>query len=140
MVRSMKHFLLTNTAESLLLTNVFDTSLLVDIREKVYVKLEHVQHFDQYRFFDKEEKCQTVTSSTEEQMNRGMTTSFTMMNPTGMETVMEVLTVIQMDINITPTQMVMMAGITMNGKIDIRADDVIGILIADTIEDKQPSN
>ena len=73
-------------------------------------------------------------------MNRGMTTSFTMMNPTGMETVMEVLTVIQMDINITPTQMVMMAGITMNGKIDIRADDVIGILIADTIEDKQPSH
>ena len=73
-------------------------------------------------------------------MNRGMTTSFTMMNPTGMETVMEVLTVIQMDINITPTQMVMMAGITMNGKIDIRADDVIGILIADTIEDKQLSH
>ena len=140
MVRSRKHFLLTNTAESLLLTNVFDTSLLVDIREKVHIKLEHVQHFDQYRFFDKEEKCQTVTSSTEEQMNRGMTTSFTMMNPTGMETVMEVLKVIQMDINITPTQMVMMAGITMNGKIDIRADDVIGILIADTIEDKQLSH
>ena len=47
MVRSGKYiaFLLTHGAVSVLLTNVFDTSFLVEVRDKIQVKQGYVRNF-----------------------------------------------------------------------------------------------